>query len=217
VVAAAIKGRRDGIYVVSKVLPQNASRAGTVKACEASLKRLKTDRIDLYLLHWRGSFPFAETMAGFDDLMQAGKIRSFGVSNLDLKEMAEWMAVSRGNKTVANQVQYSIDQRGIDYDLLPWCHERKIALMAYCPLAQGAIPRNAVVSKVAERHKATPAQIMLAWVLRHEHVIAIPKSSKPERVRENVAAAGIVLSAEDLMDLDREFPPPRKAQPLAMT
>ena len=217
VVAAAIKGRRDGIYVVSKVLPQNASRSGTVKACEASLKRLKTDHIDLYLLHWRGSVPFAETMAGFDDLMQAGKIRGFGVSNLDVKEMQEWLAVSRGSKTIANQVMYSIDSRGIDYDLVPWCLERRIAVMAYCPLAQGAIPRNAVIGKVAERHKATPAQIMLAWVLRHEHVIAIPKSSKPERVRENVAAADIMLSAEDLMDLDREFPPPRKAQPLAMT
>jgi diketogulonate reductase-like aldo/keto reductase len=217
VVAAAIKGRRDNIYIVSKVLPQNASRADTVKACEASLKRLKTDRIDLYLLHWRGGVPFAETMAGFDDLMQAGKIRSFGVSNLDIKEMAEWLAVSRADKTVANQVKYSIDSRGIDYDLLPWCLEKKIALMAYCPLSQGAIPHSAAIKKIAERHRATPAQIMLAWVLRHEHVIAIPKSAKPERVRENVAAADILLSAEDLMDLDRDFPPPRKAQPLAMS
>ncbi len=217
VIAAAIKGRRDSAYLVSKVLPQNASRAGTVKACEASLKRLKTDRIDLYLLHWRGAVPFAETMAGFDDLMQAGKIRGFGVSNLDLKELAEWLAVSRADKTLVNQVQYSLDQRGIDFDLLPWCLERKIALMAYCPLSQGAIPDGAVIKRVAARHRATPAQIMLAWVLRHEHVIAIPKSSRPERVRENVKAADIVLSAEDLMDLDREVPPPRKPQPLAMT
>jgi diketogulonate reductase-like aldo/keto reductase len=217
VVAAAVKGRRDRVYLVSKVLPQNASRAGTVKACEASLKRLKTDRIDLYLLHWRGQVPFAETMAGFDDLMKSGKIRGFGVSNLDLKELQEWLAVSRGDKTVANQVQYSIDSRGVDFDLLPWCLERKIAIMAYCPLSQGDIPRNAVLKRVADRHRVTPAQVMLAWVLRHEHVIAIPKSSKPERVRENVAAADIILSAEDLMDLDREFPTPRKAQPLAMT
>src|SRR5919109_901389 len=121
VVAAAIKGRRDGIFVVSKVLPQNASRAGTVKACEASLKRLKTDRIDLYLLHWRGSIPFAETVAGVDDLMQAGKILGFGVSNLDLKEIQEWLKVSRADKTLVNQVQYSIDSRGIDFDLAPWC------------------------------------------------------------------------------------------------
>jgi diketogulonate reductase-like aldo/keto reductase len=217
VVAAAVKGRRDRVYLVSKVLPQNASRAGTVKACEASLKRLKTDRIDLYLLHWRGQVPFAETMAGFDDLMKSGKIRGFGVSNLDLKELQEWLAASRADKTLANQVQYSIDSRGVDFDLLPWCLERKIALMAYCPLSQGDIPRNAVLKRVADRHRATPAQVMLAWVLRHEHVIAIPKSSKPERVRENVAAADIILSAEDLMDLDREFPTPRKAQPLAMT
>ena len=217
VVAAAVKGRRDSVYLVSKVLPQNASRAGTVKACEASLKRLKSDRLDLYLLHWRGNVPFAETMAGFDDLMQAGKIRGFGVSNLDLKELAEWLAVSRADKTLANQVQYSVDQRGIDFDLLPWCLDRRIALMAYCPLSQGRVPETPVIRRVAERHRATPAQIMLAWVLRHEHVIAIPKSSRPERVRENVKAADIVLSAEDLMDLDREFAPPRKPQPLAMS
>jgi diketogulonate reductase-like aldo/keto reductase len=217
VVAAAIKGRRDGVYLVSKVLPQNATRAGTVKACEASLKRLKTDRIDLYLLHWRGGVPFAETMAGFDDLMQAGKIRGFGVSNLDLKELQEWLAVSRADKTLADQVMYSIDQRGVDFDLAPWCLERRIALMAYCPLSQGSIPAKPALKRVAERHRATAAQIMLAWVLRHEHVIAIPKSAKPERVRENAAAAEIVLSAEDLIDLDRDFPPPRKPEPLAMS
>jgi len=217
VVAAAIKGRRDSAYLVSKVLPQNASRAGVVKACEASLKRLKTDRLDLYLLHWRGSVPFAETMAGFDDLVQAGKIQGFGVSNLDLKELTEWLAVSRADKTLANQVQYSLNQRGVDFDLLPWCLDRRIALMAYCPLSQGAILQTPAIKRVAARHRATPAQIMLAWVLRHEHVIAIPKSSRPERVRENVKAADIILSAEDLMDLDREFPPARKSQPLAMS
>ena len=217
IVAEAIKGRRDEVFIVSKVLPQNATRAGTVKACEASLKRLKTDRIDLYLLHWRGQVPFAETMAGFDDLMQAGKILGFGVSNLDLKELQEWLAVSRADKTLANQVQYSIGERGVDFDLVPWCLAKKIAIMAYCPLAQGRIAQGAVLKKVAARHRATPAQIMLAWTMRHEHVIAIPKSAQPERVRENVQAADIVLSAEDLMDLDREFTPPRKAQPLAMS
>ena len=217
IVAAAIKGRRDSVYLVSKVLPQNASRAGVVKACEASLKRLKTDRIDLYLLHWRGSVPFAETMAGFDDLVQSGKIVGFGVSNLDLKELQEWLAVGRADKTLANQVMYSIGQRGIDFDLLPWCFERKVAIMAYCPLAQGDIPRRSALKRIAERHRATSAQIMLAWVMRHEHVIAIPKSSQPERVRENVSATEIVLSAEDLMELDKEFPAPRTPQPLAMT
>jgi len=217
IVAAAIKGRRHSVYLVSKVLPQNASRSGVVKACEASLKRLKTDRIDLYLLHWRGPVPFAETMAGFDDLVQSGKIVGFGVSNLDLKELQEWLAVSRADKTLANQVLYNIDQRGIDFDLLPGCLERKIAIMAYCPLAQGEIPHKPVLKRIAERHRATPAQIMLAWTMRHEHVIAIPKSSRPERVRENVAAADIILSAEDLMDLEREFPAPRKPQPLAMS
>lgn len=217
VVGAAIKGRRDSVYLVSKVLPQNASRAGAVKACEASLKRLKTDRIDLYLLHWRGSIPFAETLAGFDDLLKAGKIGGFGVSNLDLKEMAEWLALKHGDKTLVNQVMYSIRERGIDFDLLPWSLERRIALMAYCPLAQGALPGSQVLARIAKRHNATAAQVMLAWVLRHEHVIAIPKSARPERVRENVAASEIVLSAEDLMDLDRDFPPPRKPQALAMT
>jgi diketogulonate reductase-like aldo/keto reductase len=217
VVAAAVKGRRDGVYLVSKVLPQNATRAGTVKACEASLKRLKTDHLDFYLLHWRGQIPFAETMAGFDDLMQAGKIRAFGVSNLDMKDMAEWLAVSRADKTVANQVLYNIGERGIDFDLLPWSLERRIAIMAYCPLAQGTISEDPVLKRVAARHRATAAQIMLAWTMRHEHVIAIPKSAKPERVTENVKAADIVLSAEDLMDLDRAFPAPRKSQPLAMT
>ena len=217
VTAAAVKGRRDSIYIVSKVLPQNASRAGVVKSCEGSLKRLKTDRIDLYLLHWRGAVPLAETMAGFDDLMQSGKILGFGVSNLDPKDLQEWLAVSRADKTLANQVQYSIDVRGIDFDLLPSCLERKIAIMAYCPLAHGDIPNRPVLKRIAERHRATPAQIMLAWTMRHEHVITIPKSSRPERVRENVAAAGLILSAEDLMDLDKEFPPPRKPQPLAMS
>jgi diketogulonate reductase-like aldo/keto reductase len=217
VVAAAIKGRRDSVYLVSKVLPQNASRAGTVKACEASLKRLKTDRIDLYLLHWRGSIPLAETMAGFDDLVKAGKIGGFGVSNLDLKDMAEWLTLTHSGKTLVNQVQYSIGERGIDFDLLPWCLERRIAIMAYCPLAQGSIPSSQVLARIAKKHKATVAQIMLAWVLRHEHVIAIPKSARPERVKENAAASEIVLSAEDLMDLDRDFPPPRKPRALAMS
>jgi diketogulonate reductase-like aldo/keto reductase len=217
VVGAAIKGRRDSVYLVSKVLPQNASRAGTVKACEASLKRLKTDRIDLYLLHWRGSIPLAETMAGFDDLLKAGKIGGFGVSNFDPKDMAEWLALTHGGKTLVNQVQYSIGERGIDFDLLPSSLERRIAIMAYCPLAQGALPSSQALARIAKKHKATVAQIMLAWVLRHEHVIAIPKSARPERVKENAAASEIVLSAEDLMDLDRDFPPPRKPQPLAMS
>jgi diketogulonate reductase-like aldo/keto reductase len=217
VVGAAIKGRRDSVYLVSKVLPQNATRAGTVKACEASLKRMKTDRIDLYLLHWQGSIPFAETLAGFDDLLKAGKIGGFGVSNLDLKDMGAWLALKNGDKCLVDQVMYSIGERGIDFDLLPWCLERRIAVMAYCPLAQGAMPSSQVLARIAKKHKASVAQIMLAWVLRHEHVIAIPKSARPERVKENAAAAEIVLSAEDLMDLDRDFPPPRKPQPLAMS
>jgi len=217
IVGDAIRGRRDGVYLVSKVLPQNASRKGTIAACEASLKRLGTDRLDLYLLHWRGNHPFAETMAAFLDLQQAGKIRAFGVSNLDLADMQDWLTVKGAAATVVNQVQYSINSRGIDFDLLPWSIEQQIAIMAYCPLAQGDIPEGGAVQKVATRHNATPAQIMLAWCLRSGHVIAVPKTSNPARIDENAKAADIRLSVEDLADLDKDFPAPQRAQSLAMT
>jgi len=217
VVGEAIRGRRDGVYLVSKVLPQNASRKGTIAACEASLKRLGTDRLDLYLLHWRGNHPLADTMAAFLDLQQAGKIRAFGVSNLDLADMQDWLAVKGAAATVVNQVQYSINSRGIDFDLLPWSIRQQIAVMAYCPLAQGDIPEGGALRKVATRHNATPAQIMLAWCLRSGHVIAVPKTSNPARVEENAKAADIHLSAEDLAELDKDFPAPQHAQPLAMT
>jgi diketogulonate reductase-like aldo/keto reductase len=217
VVGEAIRGRRDQVYLVSKVLPSNASRKGTIAACEASLQRLATDRIDLYLLHWRGGYRLAETLAGFQDLLAAGKIGAFGVSNFDLKDMQEWLALSEGDRCLANQVQYNVASRGIDFDLLPWCRERGIAVMAYCPLAQGDIPAGTGLAKVAKRHEATPAQIMLAWCLRHPHVLAVPKSSNPQRLAENARAAALSLSAEDLAEIDRDFPAPKQAEPLAMT
>jgi len=217
VVGEAIRGRRDGLYLVSKVLPSNASRKGTIAACETSLKNLGTDHLDLYLLHWRGDYPLAETLAAFLDLQKAGKIRAFGVSNFDLKDMQEWLALGEAAATVVNQVQYSINSRGIDFDLLPWCGKQNIAVMAYCPLAQGEIPVDTALQQVAARHQATAAQIMLAWCLRSGHVIAVPKTSNPQRMAENAKAAEIKLSAEDLADLDRQFPAPERAEPLEMT
>jgi len=217
VVGEAIKERRDDVYVVSKVLPSNAGRKEMAKSCEASLRRLGTDRIDLYLLHWRGGVPLAETMAGFDDLIQAGKIRGFGVSNFDLKDMRQWMALKGAERTLANQVYYAVSARGIDFDLSPWCRDHEIAIMAYCPLARGEFPAGPGFKSVMKRHQASAAQIMLAWTMRQDHMITIPKSSRPERVAENVKAAGIVLDSQDLADIDRDFPAPKKAESLAMT
>ena len=216
VTGAAIRGRRDAVFLVSKVLPSNAGRRQTVAACERSLKRLAVECIDLYLLHWRGAMPLAETLAGFQDLVQAGKIRSFGVSNFDLKDMAEWSALAGAAATQTNQVLYNVGERGIDFDLLPWCAARGVTVMAYSPLAQAAFRRSPGLERVARRHDASVAQIMLAWCLRHPSVFAIPKSSHPERVRENARAAEIVLTAEDLGAIDQDFPPPRQASSLAM-
>ena len=216
VTGAAIRGRRDAVFLVSKVLPSNAGRRQTVAACERSLKRLAVECIDLYLLHWRGAVPLAETLAGFQDLVQAGKIRSFGVSNFDLKDMAEWSALVGAAATQTNQVLYNVGERGIDFDLLPWCAAKGVTVMAYSPLAQAAFRRSPGLERVARRHDASVAQIMLAWCLRHPSVFAIPKSSHPERVRENARAAEIVLTAEDLGAIDQDFPPPRQASSLAM-
>ena len=217
VVGEAIRGRRDQVFVVSKVVPDNAERKNMARSCEASLKRLGTDRIDLYLLHWRGRVPLAETMAGFDDLLRAGKIRGFGVSNFDLDDMRQWTALKGAEGTLANQVYYAVSARGIDFDLSPWCREKRVAIMAYCPLARGAFPTGPGFRRVMQRHGASAAQIMLAWTMRQDHLITIPKSSRKERVAENVKAAEIVLRPDDLTDIDKDFPPPRKAEPLAMT
>ena len=191
VVAEAVKGRRDEAFIVSKVYPHNASRTGAIAACERSLKRLKTDRIDLYLLHWRGSHPLADTVAAFERLKADGKIRAWGVSNLDIDDMAELAGVPTGRNCVANQVLYHLGSRGIEWDLIGDCAKRKVAVMAYSPLGQGRILRDKALAKVAERHGVSAAAIALAWTMRHPHVIAIPKASRPEHVRENLVAADL--------------------------
>ncbi len=216
VVADAVEGRRDEVFIVSKVYPHNASKAGTVAACERSLKRLKTDRIDLYLLHWRGSYPLAETVAAFERLKADGKIRAWGVSNLDTDDMNELEGVANGRNCVSNQVLYHLGSRGIEWDLIGQCAERKVMVMAYSPPGQGRVLRNATLAKVAERHGVSTAAIALAWAMRHPHVVAIPKASRPEHVRENLVAADLTLSADDLSALDAAFPPPKRATPLGM-
>jgi diketogulonate reductase-like aldo/keto reductase len=216
VVADAIKGRRPKVFLVSKVYPHNASRSGVVAACERSLKRLRTDRLDLYLLHWRGSIAPAETLAGFEDLVKAGKIRSFGVSNFDTGDMRELLRLPGARATATNQVLYNLSHRGIEFDLLPWAEGEKLPIMAYSPLEIGPLMRSAGLRRVAERHEASPAQIALAWVLRRPNVLTIPKASKIEHVQENREAADITLSSEDLAALDAISPPPRQAGPLDM-
>ncbi|MDQ7247033.1 aldo/keto reductase [Dongia sedimenti] len=216
VVAEAMAGRRDQVYLVTKVLPSNASRKGVAAAAERSLKRLKTDRIDLYLLHWRGGEPLAETLAGFHDLLNAGKIRSYGVSNFDVNDMKEWLALKDGTEVQANQVLYNVATRGIDFDLVRWQAERGIPIMAYSPLAQGRLPKSGALKAVAARHDATVGQVMLAWCLRHKHVFAVPKTSRLEGVTENAAAADLLLTGADLAEIDRDFPPPNRAKPLEM-
>jgi diketogulonate reductase-like aldo/keto reductase len=216
VVARAAEGLRDRLFIVSKVYPHNATRAGVIAACERSLKRLATDRIDLYLLHWRGSVRLAETLEGFERLERDGKIRHHGVSNFDRADVAEWVALQGGDTVAADQVLYNLSRRGPEWDLLPWCRERKIAIMAYTPLGQGQMLGNRVLAEIARRRGATPAQIALAWLLRQDGIIVIPKASRPEHVRENRGALDIALTDEDLAALDRAFPPPKGKSSLGM-
>ncbi|OWY26623.1 aldo/keto reductase [Herbaspirillum robiniae] len=216
VVGKAIAGRRDGLYLVSKVLPHNASRRGTIAACEASLKRLGTDYLDLYLLHWRGSHPLSATVEAMQTLAAQGKIRGWGVSNLDTDDIDELLEEENGDKCLSNQVLYNLSRRGIEYDLLPQSLERGVPVMAYSPIEQGRILNNAALAAVAQRHGATPAQIALAWVLRRPGVIAIPKASDEAHVALNRACLDFALTDADLKELDSAFPPPRRKQPLAM-
>jgi diketogulonate reductase-like aldo/keto reductase len=216
VVAEAIAGRRDEVFLVSKVLPSNASRNAVPAACEKSLRRLGTDSIDLYLLHWPGSVPLAETVDAFEALKQAGKIRTWGVSNFDTDEMEELTRLPAGGNVQTNQVLYNLSRRGPEFDLAPWSRQRGIPLMAYSPVEQGALARNAKLEAVAARHNATPAQIALAWVMAQDGVIAIPKASHQEHVRQNVAALDIKLTSQDFADLDRAFPPPSRKRGLEM-
>jgi diketogulonate reductase-like aldo/keto reductase len=215
VVAEASQGQRDGLFIVSKVYPQNASATGVPAACERSLKRLRTDRIDLYLLHWRGSHPLAETVEAFEALRAAGKIRYWGVSNFDTRDMEELVRVPGGVQCASNQVLYHVGSRGIEYDLLPWCTEHKIPLMAYSPLGQGGrLLQSKALATVAKRHNATPGQIAIAWSMRHGNVITIPKASDLRHVRENAAAGAITLSDADLATIDAAHPEPGRKQSL---
>lgn len=216
ITGAAIEGRRDEVFLVSKVLPSNASRKGTVAACEASLERLGTDRIDLYLLHWPGRHPLEETIAGFEDLQAAGKILRWGVSNFDVDLMKDLTALPGGENCAANQVLYNLATRGIEYDLKPWMEARSMPVMAYCPLDEGRLLRHPDLGEMAGRLGVTPAQLAIAFLLSRDGVIPIPKSSNPDRVRENRAAADIMLTEEQLAELDRIFPPPRSVEPLEM-
>jgi diketogulonate reductase-like aldo/keto reductase len=213
VVGQAIAGRRDQVFLVSKVYPHNANRRGVAAACERSLQRLGCERIDLYLLHWRGQYPLEETVEAFERLIEQGKIGHWGVSNFDLDDLREL----NNPACATNQVLYNPAERGIEFDLLPWSREQRLPTMAYCPLAQaGRLLRHPVLAEVAERHGATPAQVSLAWVTRGEGVIAIPKAVSPEHVRLNAQAAELVLSAEDLRAIDQAFPAPTRKQRLAM-
>jgi diketogulonate reductase-like aldo/keto reductase len=212
----AIAGRRDGLFLVSKVLPQNASRKSTIAACERSLKRLGTDRIDLYLLHWRGGVPLGETLDAFQQLQRDGKIRHWGVSNFDTGDMEELFALPGGDACAANQVLYNLKRRRIEYDLVPWCRARNIPIMAYSPIEQGRLLNASVLKAVAERHGATPAQVALAWLLQQPGTIVIPKATSPAHVRDNRAALDLQLTADDSAALDRAFPPPHKKFALEM-
>ncbi len=214
VVAEAIKGRRDECFIVTKVLPENSTRARTIAACERSLKQLNTDRIDLYLLHWRGRPRLEETLSAFEALVSAGAIRYWGVSNFDVGDMEELFALPGGDACATNQVLYNLRRRGIEAGLLPWCGERDVPIQAYSPIEQGRLLRDRVLTGVAIRHRAPTAQIALAWVLRQPDMMVIPKAATLEHVRENRAALDIELTAQDLAELDRAFPPPAGPRPL---
>jgi diketogulonate reductase-like aldo/keto reductase len=217
VVADAIDGQRERVFVVTKMYPHNASRTKMPKACERSLKRLRIEVVDLYLLHWREETPpLTETVEAFEQLRAAGKIRRWGVSNFDVPDMNELFGIENGANCAGNQVLYNIENRGIEFDLLPWSR-KKMPIMAYAPVGHGrGLLSNTILKKIAQHHHATPAQIALAWVLRQPGVIAIPKASSGAHVRENARAIDIELTKEDLVEIDRVFPPPKSKQPLAV-
>lgn len=211
VVGRAIQGRRDEVFLVSKVYPQNANRRAMTRSCDASLKRLGTDHLDLYLLHWRGSTPLAETVECFERLRDAGKILRWGVSNLDVHDLEE---LNRPD-CATDQVLYNPEARGIEFDLLPWCMQRHMPVMAYSPIGQaGSLLRNAAMLDVARRHNATPAQIAIAWSIRMPGIISIPKAGTLAHVQQNAAALDIKLTPDDLALIDRSLPPPRRRHPL---
>ncbi len=215
IVGQAIVGQRERVFLVTKVYPHNASKKGLPAACERSLRRLGTDVIDLYLLHWRGSVPLPETVTAFEELRQAGKIRAWGVSNFDVDDLEE--LGKRAGSCAANQILYNPEYRGPEFDLLPWCHERRLPIMAYSPVGQGGgLLRHRVIVEIARCHSVTPAQVCLAWVLRQGGVLAIPKASDEAHVRANAAALDLRLGTEDLQVIDTAFVPPVSKRPLAM-
>jgi diketogulonate reductase-like aldo/keto reductase len=215
-VAEAVGTRRNEVFLVSKVYPHNATREGAVAACERSLKRLRTDRLDLYLLHWRGDVPLAETMEAFMTLQRNGKIRHYGVSNLDLSDMQELWSVPGGSATVTNQLLYNLVRRGVEWDLLPWQRERRVTTMAYSPIEQAKLLRDAKLIDFSKRHGMTPSQAALAWLLARDDVIVIPKTGHRDRVLENVRALEHPLTSAQIKELDELFPPPRTQRPLEM-
>jgi len=219
-IGEAIAGRRAEVFLVSKVYPHNATRQGAIQACERSLRRLRTDYLDCYLLHWRGTVPLIETIEAFQTLRRAGKILDYGVSNFDVDDMEEAFALPGGGEIVTDQVLYNLEHRGIEWDLLPWCQQHGIPVMAYSPIGHSGAEKkelleNRTVKLIAKRHGATSAQVALAWLLQRD-VVAIPKASSPDHVRENRAALDLKLTKRDLMELDEAFPPPQEKIPLEM-
>lgn len=209
-VGKAIRGIRQQAFLISKVLPQHANREGTKAACEASLKRLDTDYLDLYLLHWEGPYPIRETIDGMLELQQEGKIRYWGVSNMDVDMMEEFFALQGGESCAADEVLYNLTRRGIEFDLLPWCEAHQVPLIAYSPVEQGRLLGHPVLQKIAHKHGATPVQVALAWVLRRPGVLAIPKASTAKHVRENFGSLSVELTKQDLSQIDEVFPAPRR-------
>ena len=214
VVGEAIAGRRDQVVLVSKVYPHNATRQGTIAACERSLRRLGTDRLDLYLLHWRGGVPLAETVEAMERLVETGKIRHYGVSNFDRADMNDWVAA--GGRAATNQVLYNLGRRGVEWDLLPWCSDHQISVMAYSPVEQGDLAKHKILGGLATELGVSAAALALAWTLRLGNVAAIPKAVQPDHIRQNRAALDLVLQPALLAALDRAFPAPKGPEPLAM-
>jgi diketogulonate reductase-like aldo/keto reductase len=216
-VAEAIEGRRDRIFLVTKVLPGNAgSRKKILAACEASLRRLRVDHVDLYLLHWRSGENLPAVVETFNELVETGRIRHWGVSNFDVDDLEELRGIDGGDRCASNQVLYNVSRRGVEFDLLPAARERRLNLMAYTPIEQGSILGNAALKEIAARQGVTPVQVALAWVIRHEGVLAIPRTGSPDHVRENAGALDLHLTDQDLRDIDAAFPPPRQPRPLEM-
>lgn len=215
-IGEALSSERDKLFLVSKVYPHNAGRKDLIQACERSLRCLNTDHLDMYLLHWRGGVPLDETVAGFEELRRNGKIRHWGVSNFDTDDMKELFDIADGKNCATNQILYNVTRRGPEFDLIPWMNKHRMPLMAYSPIEQGRLPSSGALEAIARRHEASVFQIALAWLLQKPNVIAIPKASSPNHVRDNHKALEIRLSPGDLREIDAEFPPPESKEPLEM-